>query len=92
MALCDTPFAFIIRLTKLIMEVSEKTKEKFNKNYDVFHSFLVENADYEGRYEMPKIIQIHTNILFGGTKFVYIWKSISRRERMARIYKGLQSV
>ena len=55
MALCDTPFAFIIRLTKLIMEVSEMTKEKFNKNYDVFHSFLVENADYEGRYKMPKI-------------------------------------
>lgn len=26
--------------------------EKFN-NYDVFHSFLVKNADYEGIFEMP---------------------------------------
>ena len=29
-------------------------KEKFN-NYDVFHSFLVENADYEGYFELPVI-------------------------------------
>ena len=28
--------------------------EKFN-NYDVFHSFLVENADYEGYFELPVI-------------------------------------
>ncbi len=27
--------------------------EKFNKNYDVFHAFLVENADYDGRIELP---------------------------------------
>ncbi len=31
------------------------TKEQFNKNYDVFHSYLVENADYEGYIELPKI-------------------------------------
>lgn len=31
------------------------TKEQFNNNYDVFHAFLVENADYEGKYEMPVI-------------------------------------
>ena len=30
------------------------TKEKFN-NYDIFHSFLVKNADYEGYIELPKI-------------------------------------
>ena len=30
------------------------TNEKLN-NYDVFHSFLVENADYEGYIELPKI-------------------------------------
>lgn len=29
------------------------TIEKFNKNYDVFHAFLVENADYDGRIELP---------------------------------------
>ncbi len=29
-------------------------EKKFN-NYDVFHSFLVENADYEGAIELPKI-------------------------------------
>ena len=29
-------------------------EKKFN-NYDVFHSFLVENADYEGTIELPKI-------------------------------------
>lgn len=29
-------------------------EKKFN-NYDVFHSFLVENADYEGVIELPKI-------------------------------------
>lgn len=29
--------------------------EKFEKHYDVFHSFLVENADYEGYFELPKI-------------------------------------
>ena len=29
-------------------------EKKFN-NYDVFHSFLVENADYEGKIELPKI-------------------------------------
>lgn len=31
------------------------TIEKFNNSYDVFHSFLVENADYEGYIELPKI-------------------------------------
>ncbi|MDP4119239.1 MAG: DUF4417 domain-containing protein [Bacillota bacterium] len=30
------------------------TTEKFN-NYDVFHAFLVEDADYEGLFEMPKV-------------------------------------
>ena len=30
------------------------TNEKFN-NYDVFRSFLVENADYEGYFELPVI-------------------------------------
>lgn len=30
------------------------TNEKLN-NYDVFHSFLVKNADYEGYIELPKI-------------------------------------
>lgn len=29
-------------------------KEQF-KNYDVFHAFLVENADYDGYIELPKI-------------------------------------
>lgn len=29
--------------------------EKFNNNYDVFNSFLVKNADYEGYIELPKI-------------------------------------
>ncbi|MDY3303584.1 MAG: DUF4417 domain-containing protein [Clostridia bacterium] len=28
---------------------------QFNRNYDVFHSFLVEDADYEGYIELPKI-------------------------------------
>ena len=31
------------------------TKKQFNKNYDVFHSYLVEEADYEGYIELPKI-------------------------------------
>lgn len=31
------------------------TNEQFNNNYDVFHSYLVENADYEGYIELPKI-------------------------------------
>ena len=31
------------------------TNEQFNNNYDVFHSFLVENADYDGCFELPKI-------------------------------------
>lgn len=31
------------------------TTEKFNNNYDVFHSYLVEDADYEGYIELPKI-------------------------------------
>lgn len=30
------------------------TNEKLN-NYDVFHSFLVKNADYEGYIELPKL-------------------------------------
>ena len=28
--------------------------EKFN-NYDVFHAFLVKNAEYDGKYELPVI-------------------------------------
>lgn len=28
---------------------------KFSKNYDVFHAFLVENADYDGVLELPVI-------------------------------------
>jgi hypothetical protein len=31
------------------------TNEKFNKNYDVFHAFLVEQAEYDGRIELPCI-------------------------------------
>ena len=31
------------------------TKETFKKNYDVFNAFLVENAEYEGYIELPKI-------------------------------------
>lgn len=31
------------------------TNEQFNNYYDVFHSFLVTNADYDGYFEMPKI-------------------------------------
>lgn len=31
------------------------TNRQFNRNYDVFHSFLVEDADYEGYIELPKI-------------------------------------
>ena len=31
------------------------TTEKFNNNYDVFHSNLVEDADNEGYIELPKI-------------------------------------
>ena len=30
-------------------------KKQFNKDYDVFRSFLVEEADYEGYIELPKI-------------------------------------
>ena len=29
--------------------------EKFNSEYDVFHAFLVENAEYDGRIELPCI-------------------------------------
>ena len=29
--------------------------KQFNTVYDVFHAFLVENADYDGYYEMPRI-------------------------------------
>ena len=29
--------------------------KQLNKKYDVFHSFLVENADYEGCIELPAI-------------------------------------
>ena len=29
--------------------------QKFNKNYDVFHAFLVEHAAYDGRIELPCI-------------------------------------
>lgn len=31
------------------------TNLQFNNNYDVFHSFLVENADYDGYFELPQI-------------------------------------
>ena len=31
------------------------TNVQFNNNYDVFHSFLVEKADYDGYFELPKI-------------------------------------
>ncbi len=31
------------------------TNEQFNKAYDIFHAFLVENADYDGFFELPKI-------------------------------------
>ena len=31
------------------------TNVQFNNNYDVFHAFLVENADYDGCYELPII-------------------------------------
>lgn len=31
------------------------TNREFNNNYDVFHSYLVEDADYEGYIELPKI-------------------------------------
>ena len=31
------------------------TNVQFNNNYDVFHSFLVENADYDGYFELPQI-------------------------------------
>lgn len=31
------------------------TIEKFNSNYDVFNSFLVAGADYDGYIELPKI-------------------------------------
>ena len=31
------------------------TNVQFNNNYDVFHAFLVENADYDGYYELPVI-------------------------------------
>lgn len=31
------------------------TNRQFNRNYDVSHSFLVEDADYEGYIELPKI-------------------------------------
>jgi hypothetical protein len=30
--------------------------EKMNSNYDVFHTFLVENANYAGRIELPYIV------------------------------------
>ena len=29
------------------------TDEKFNNNYDVFRAYLVENAEYAGRLELP---------------------------------------
>ncbi len=32
------------------------TEEKFNKNYDVFRSFLVADANYDGYIELPCII------------------------------------
>jgi len=31
------------------------TIEQFNKNYDVFNSFLVTDAEYNGFLELPKI-------------------------------------
>ena len=31
------------------------TNVQFNNNYDVFRSFLVENADYDGYYELPVV-------------------------------------
>lgn len=31
------------------------TIKQFNNNYDVFHSFLVEKADYDGYFELPVI-------------------------------------
>ncbi len=31
------------------------TDLKFNNNYDVFKAFLVEDAEYEGEFEMPRI-------------------------------------
>ncbi len=31
------------------------TDVQFNNNYDAFHSYLVENADYEGYFELPVI-------------------------------------
>lgn len=39
-------FAEVIYLVKI---------EQFNKNYDVFRSFLVKGVDYDGIFELPKI-------------------------------------
>ena len=38
------------------------TDVQFNNNYDVFHSFLVEKADYDGYFEFPKIARQSYNI------------------------------
>ena len=48
--------------------------ENFEKHYDVFHSFLVENADYEGYFELPKIKT--TNII--PEKLVTFSKAMAR--------------
>ena len=32
------------------------TKKQLNNNYDVFHAFLVENAEYSGKIELPRLI------------------------------------
>lgn len=50
------------------------TNKQFNKNYDVFRSFLVENADYEGYIELPKIRT--SNII--PKKLVPFSKAVSR--------------
>lgn len=59
------------------------TKENLRRRYDVFHSFLVENADYVGKYEMP-IIKTSDNIPENVITFSKQW-----RERQQILTNGL---
>ena len=51
--------------------------EKFN-NYDVFHAFLVEKAEYDGKYELPVIktsILITDHIVTFSKAMAQAWKN-----------------
>lgn len=49
------------------------TEEKFNKNYDIFRSFLIADANYDGYIELHCIKQA-ANCLIVSSHFLKLWQ------------------